>query len=791
VLDCAGQCGGNYVLDACGNCYDPNALGLIQFNYTGGEQTFTAPATGEYTFEAWGAQAGDITSLFPINGGLGGYATGSLNLNAGETMYIYVGGAGEDRSGDHPYGSCAFAAGGFNGGGATRTAGNGTPGGGASDIRVGGNSLNDRVIVAGGGGGGGWGYAQGGAGGGLNGQNGTQSNGAGTGAQGGTQGAGGSQGFTGGGCGVSSGSFGQGGEASGSSAGGGGGGGGWYGGGGGGYADGGGGGSSYITGLNNASTQQGVQTGDGVVIIHFDLIPECLPGCTDPLADNYDPTATFDDGSCFFLGCTDVSACNYDAGATLDDGSCIYVIDCAGVCGGTSILDACGNCYDPLQIGTQIGFAYNGFLQTFIVPNNVTEVTIQAQGAAGGNTDGSVGGLGASITGTFAVTPGDQLKIMVGQLGENGDGQFSYAGGGGGSFVTDNANNPLVVAGGGGGVSGPPVNGNVNGSSGNSGMNGYSPNGPSNYGVGGSAGQGATNSATGEPCGGNGGGLLSNGEEPLCVAPGVLTSGESFLNGGSGGTSACGSGVSGGFGGGGGGGCNGAGGGGGYSGGGGSYGIGGNGGGGGSFNGGNNAVNIGGANAGNGLVIISYLDVPLCLEGCTNPLADNYNPLATQDDGSCIISGCTDVNAANYDPNANTDDGSCLFPGCTYVNASNYDPNANVDDGSCIFNACPDVLGCIDPNACNFDVNANVDNGTCDYSCIGCTYPTATNYDANATQDDGSCIFNPCGIDTYWDVNTMQCLALDPSCPADITGDGLINSADLLALLALFGTTCP
>jgi hypothetical protein len=48
--------------------------------------------------------------------------------------------------------------------------------------------------------------------------------------------------------------------------------------------------------------------------------------------------------------------------------------------------------------------------------------------------------------------------------------------------------------------------------------------------------------------------------------------------------------------------------------------------------------------------------------GCTNPIAQNYNPNATQDDGSCIIlSGCTDSTANNYDSNAVVDDGSCTY----------------------------------------------------------------------------------------------------------------------------------
>ena len=42
--------------------------------------------------------------------------------------------------------------------------------------------------------------------------------------------------------------------------------------------------------------------------------------------------------------------------------------------------------------------------------------------------------------------------------------------------------------------------------------------------------------------------------------------------------------------------------------------------------------------------------------GCTDPLADNYNPDATADDGNCEYEGCTDPLADNYDPDANLND---------------------------------------------------------------------------------------------------------------------------------------
>lgn len=52
-----------------------------------------------------------------------------------------------------------------------------------------------------------------------------------------------------------------------------------------------------------------------------------IPGCTNPLACNYDASATCDDGTCDLescYGCLDPGACNFDAAAVTDDGSCCY-----------------------------------------------------------------------------------------------------------------------------------------------------------------------------------------------------------------------------------------------------------------------------------------------------------------------------------------------------------------------------------------------------------------------------------------------------------------------------------
>jgi hypothetical protein len=129
------------------------------FYYVDNVQRFKVPAgVTSITVVALGAHGGaDKHSADP------GRVYAVVPVQAKETLYVYVGGAGA-----HPEG-------GFNGGGNGGAAGYGPGhgGGGASDIREGGTSVADRIIVAGGGGGtGGPGYgrdANGGKGGGKTG----------------------------------------------------------------------------------------------------------------------------------------------------------------------------------------------------------------------------------------------------------------------------------------------------------------------------------------------------------------------------------------------------------------------------------------------------------------------------------------------------------------------------------------------------------------------------------------------------------------------------------------------
>lgn len=133
---------------------------VFNFDYTGAEQIFTAPVSGTYKLEIWGAQgggAGDDT------GGTGSYSNGKIYLKSSSQIYINIGGKGNIS--DDVIES--LAVGGYNGGGSginnVGVCGNFLTGsgGGATHIAKRSGLLNslaeyndDILIVAGGGGGG-------------------------------------------------------------------------------------------------------------------------------------------------------------------------------------------------------------------------------------------------------------------------------------------------------------------------------------------------------------------------------------------------------------------------------------------------------------------------------------------------------------------------------------------------------------------------------------------------------------------------------------------------------------
>ena len=81
------------------------------YSYTGGVQAWVAPRTGTYKLEAWGASGGGTQNASSgSHGGKGGYSAGNISVNAGDRIYIYVGGQGTAST-------ALGTGGGYNGGG--------------------------------------------------------------------------------------------------------------------------------------------------------------------------------------------------------------------------------------------------------------------------------------------------------------------------------------------------------------------------------------------------------------------------------------------------------------------------------------------------------------------------------------------------------------------------------------------------------------------------------------------------------------------------------------------------
>lgn len=197
---------------------------------------------------------------------------------------------------------------------------------------------------------------------------------------------------------------------------------------------------------------------------------------------------------------------------------------------------------------------------------------------------------------------------------------------------------------------------------------------------------------------------------------------------------------------------------------------------------------------------------------------DSWNPFDTFDSGSIIFNynptlayptpsfiGCMDPVACNYAIEHTYDDGSCAYPGCADEMACNYDASAGCDDGTCFYELDPVV----------------------DLPASGWTLATPSIFDPCAFNEepleffeDHTAIFTNDPGDVFsWSLcmksltvsdqifeyipsagifyNETQKLVIkadgyDPfnACVADLSGDGSISTADLLILLAAFGTAC-
>ncbi|MBT5396634.1 hypothetical protein HOL21_00280 [Candidatus Woesearchaeota archaeon] len=318
---------------------------------------------------------------------------------------------------------------------------------------------------------------------------------------------------------------------------------------------------------------------------------------------------TLDD---FFNISVNVTCSDADCGevnVSLDPDTTIYNFSNCNNSGrlGPSLTN-CTSFYNDTTLEDLVGVVSG--IQNWTVPATGT-YTIEAGGARGGNSTqavAGVGGNGSKMSGSFDLTAGEVIFIVIGQMGEDS----RNPGGGGASYVYRDADDtlPLIVAGGGGG-------GSYSGS-----LGGNSPvteNGTNGFGM--TTGKGVSGHGAIKPTSvgnsnfaGGGAGWLSDGIDGLHTCTRLTEGGYSPRNGSNGGlgNAAAATTGEGGFGGGGGGqarcGAVGGGGGGGYSGGGsggeeaGGYQAGGAGG---SYNGGTSQNNSAGINDINGYVTIT------------------------------------------------------------------------------------------------------------------------------------------------------------------------------------------
>jgi hypothetical protein len=241
--------------------------------------------------------------------------------------------------------------------------------------------------------------------------------------------------------------------------------------------------------------------------------------------------------------------------------------------------------------------------------------------------------------------------------------------------------------------------------------------------------------------------------------------------------------------------------------------------------------------------------------GCTDPGACNFDVAATDEDGSCeyvTCAGCTDPLGCNFDIANTIDDGSCCFENCLTVsmadsfgdgwNGNFYEiytiddvlvasgdlDNAQEGDGLstgtdvlCLPDGCyyiavvagaftgevswnlfgtnNGIVGGGSPVAAG-DITFSLGAGAC---VVGCVEPVACNFDPAANiADCDACEYATCLGCTYADATNFDPLSgasiddgsclfdtVNP-CPEDLNGDGLINATDLLQFLGAFGSSC-
>jgi len=168
--------------------------------------------------------------------------------------------------------------------------------------------------------------------------------------------------------------------------------------------------------------------------------------------------------------------------------------------------------------------------------------------------------------------------------------------------------------------------------------------------------------------------------------------------------------------------------------------------------------------------------------GCMDPVATNYNPSATFEEGECEYDfGCNDHSDCTEHHYCHSGwDGSqygeryCV----EYYNGYCTDNMCGNGDGDCDGGECND--GICGENNCTFYSQGITTQADCCYK-PGCTNPNACNYDETATGDDNSCSYpidncHDCAGECICDLDALG--VCGGSCSSDADGDGICDDVD-------------
>lgn len=205
-------------------------------------------------------------------------------------------------------------------------------------------------------------------------------------------------------------------------------------------------------------------------------------------------------------------------------------------------------------------------------------------------------------------------------------------------------------------------------------------------------------------------------------------------------------------------------------------------------------------------VSLNLIDCANIVPGCTDPAAENFDPAATVDDGSCTYA-CEDVTltistdcwGSEVSWNITDDQGNIIasVPEATYGNEQTFTWEGCLPAGCYTFNIFDgfgDGMFGSQYGSCTTDGNYFMtdSSGNVLFQMADPNYGAGTSEAFCITPPPCIGDFDNDGLRTVADVLVvLGQFGCNVNCTADLDGDNIIGSTDVLVILSFFGTACP